>query len=722
MIKEKVELLAPCGTYESFEAAIKAGADAVYLGLSKFGARANAGNFSIDELLKAIEAAHILDKKVYLTVNTLFKDNEIDELFPFLYTPYINGLDGVIVQDIGVMSYISKNFPKLPIHASTQAAVTFAEGFETIKEYNITRVVPARELSLDEIRQFKEKTGIELECFIHGALCYSYSGKCLLSSFLGGRSGNRGRCAQPCRLMYNDKYLLSMKDLCSVDFIPELIKAGISSFKIEGRMKSPEYVYGVTSIYRKYIDLYYNGGQYSVDKEDKERLLSLYTRGGNCDGYYHKHNGCDMITIQSPSYNSDALGRNDLSNVKYPKRSVNMHVSIKALQGVVIKVFDDKLSVITRTDIIPQKAQNQSASIQTVKKQLIKLGNTPFTINDVEIDLEDGLFLSTASLNSVRRLGIDAFINKIGEDYKRDNVIRIDAENSASSKQISCEIFNNGYEINVSVMNLTQALCALKYSQVCGIIFPCFLIYSLNENELQDLCNLILSGKKSFYLQLPIVYRNDKKTSSSKLMDRVISKLNAQSVTISGVYCSNYEELTYINNKYDLQLIGDIHLYCYNNEAIHSLAAHNVSRFTVPVELNYRELQSRKSSNDEFIIYGKLPMMISSNCVCNTQNGCRNIRLGHFKYIKDRKGAKLPVFCNCNECCNYVFNSIPLYLGDKEEEIKTLHPRSLRILFTDEDELNCRNILDMILGKNKLLSYAPADFEFTRGHFNKGID
>ena len=254
LLLKTVELLAPAGSYDCFIAAVNAGADAVYLGLDRFGARASAANFSQDELKRALDIAHMRDKKIYLTVNTLFKDREIDELYDLLYEPYIYGLDGAIVQDIGVMSALRREFCDLPIHASTQAAVTATAGIEFLKDLGVKRVVPARELSLEEIGRMA-RTGMEIECFIHGSMCYCYSGKCLMSSFIGGRSGNRGRCAQPCRLSYDGHYYLSLKDMCVIDMIPELIDAGIGSFKIEGRMKDSEYVYAVTSVYRKYIDL-----------------------------------------------------------------------------------------------------------------------------------------------------------------------------------------------------------------------------------------------------------------------------------------------------------------------------------------------------------------------------------------------------------------------------------------------------------------------------------
>lgn len=263
MRNKKVELLAPAGNAEAFYGAVHAGADAIYLGGNRFGARAYAENFSEDELVDCIRYAHLLGRKVYLTVNTLVKESEFSELYEYLMPYYRAGLDGVIIQDMGVFAFIRDAFPQMELHGSTQMTITGEYGAEFLKKQGACRVVPARELSLEEIRRIKEVTGMEIECFIHGAMCYCYSGQCLFSSILGGRSGNRGRCAQPCRLPYTvggnrrECYPLSLKDMCTIENIPELIDAGIDSFKIEGRMKKPEYAAGVTAVYRKYIDKYY---------------------------------------------------------------------------------------------------------------------------------------------------------------------------------------------------------------------------------------------------------------------------------------------------------------------------------------------------------------------------------------------------------------------------------------------------------------------------------
>ncbi len=303
------EVLAPAGSYESFHAAIAAGADAVYLAGNLFGARAFAQNFSEEELLHVIDEAHLHGRKIYLTVNTLLKEKELEEkLYTYLEPYYNEGLDAVIVQDYGVLRFIRQHFPGLALHASTQMTVTGPEGASLLADYGVERVVPARELSLKEVETIKKATQMEMECFVHGALCYCYSGQCLMSSMIGGRSGNRGQCAQPCRLPYTYKgkngYLMSLKDICTLESIPDLIEHGIDSFKIEGRMKKPEYVAGVTAMYRKYTDLYLEHGRekFRVKKSDLEELMDLYNRGGFHSGYYFVHNGPEMLCTNRPNH------------------------------------------------------------------------------------------------------------------------------------------------------------------------------------------------------------------------------------------------------------------------------------------------------------------------------------------------------------------------------------------------------------------------------------
>ena len=327
---KKIEILAPAGSYESMRAAMNAGCDAVYMGGSRFGARAFANNPDEDILLKAIEEAHLRNKGLYLTVNTLIKEDERQRfLYDYLEKYYLAGLDAVIVQDVGVMRFIHRNFPKLPIHASTQTTITMAQGANVLKDMGVTRLVTARELSFVEIKNIRDNTDMEIETFVHGALCYCYSGQCLMSSMIGGRSGNRGRCAQPCRMPYSffsedkqisskdESYLLSPRDINTVALIPDLVQAGVNSFKIEGRMKSPEYAAGVTSVYRKYLDLYLSKGkevfldylEQDEYKKDMLDLMDLYNRGGFSQGYGKTYNGKTMMSIIRPNHSGVPVGK-----------------------------------------------------------------------------------------------------------------------------------------------------------------------------------------------------------------------------------------------------------------------------------------------------------------------------------------------------------------------------------------------------------------------------
>lgn len=310
----KYEVLAPAGSYSCMVAAFNAGADAVYLGGNLFGARASANNFTKEELLSAIEYAHLRGKKVFLTVNTLLKNTQLQtQLYDYIEPLYMAGLDAVIVQDFGVLEFIREHFPDMDIHASTQMTVTGPDFARRLKEYGVTRIVPARELSYSEIKSIYEATKLEIECFVHGALCYCYSGMCLLSSIIGGRSGNRGRCAQPCRLPYEvsfgDKtirgdYPLSPADLCTLNIIPDILESGVYSLKIEGRMKKPEYVAIVSAMYRKYVDMYETHGRegYRVDENDIRILKDIYNRGEFTDGYYKRHNGSEIMSVKRPNH------------------------------------------------------------------------------------------------------------------------------------------------------------------------------------------------------------------------------------------------------------------------------------------------------------------------------------------------------------------------------------------------------------------------------------
>ena len=419
---KKPELLAPAGNMQCLHAAINAGADAVYLAGKEFGARASADNFTTEELITAIELAHLNSVKVYLTLNTLIKEREWDKIYSFLKPLYEVCLDGVIIQDYGLISFLKESFPRLELHASTQMTTTGVYGSKLLKDKGLVRIVPARELSLDEIKSIKNEVDIEIECFIHGAMCYCYSGQCLFSSFLGGRSGNRGRCAGPCRLPYTlideknryirkdfIQYPISLKDMCTITCLDKLIDAGIDSFKIEGRLKSPEYVAGVTSIYRKYIDLYCDKNIFNIEDKDLDNLSKLYIRTELSEGYYFKHNGADMITKTSPSYGENDNRLISLIHEKYVNNVKKMPVS-----GIVTLIPGQNTSLILRykdhvisvEGNMVDKAKNRPLTEDDVRKQLYKTGETFFYFEYLEIIMEDNCFMAVKMLNDLRR---DAF-------------------------------------------------------------------------------------------------------------------------------------------------------------------------------------------------------------------------------------------------------------------------------------------------------------------------
>ena len=438
MKQKRVEILAPAGSLESMKAAVAAGADAVYIGGSRFGARAYADNPEEDRLLEAIDYAHLHGCRLYMTVNTLMKETELADLYAFLEPYYMRGVDAVIVQDMGAFALIRERFPDLPVHASTQMTITGVYGARILKELGAERVVTARELSLEEIAGIHREVDVEIESFVHGALCYCYSGQCLFSSLIGGRSGNRGRCAQTCRLPYDVKrdgktlngkdsrYVLSLKDLCTLDLIPDMIEAGIYSMKIEGRMKSPRYTAGVVEIYRRYTDLYLERGRagYRVDEKDRKRLLELFDRGGQTDGYYRRHNGKDMVVWkEKPSFREgnqelfDYLDKNFVE--KQQQEPIRGTVVLETGKPALLELSCGDCRVSVSGDPVLE-ALKQPMDEARIRKQLEKTGNTPFYFETLTVELAGEVFLPVQSLNDLRRRGLEALEDAVLKQYRRE--------------------------------------------------------------------------------------------------------------------------------------------------------------------------------------------------------------------------------------------------------------------------------------------------------------
>ena len=458
-MRPQVEILAPAGSTESMVAAINAGADAVYMGGSRFGARAYANNPAEDGFLQAIDYVHLYGRRLYMTVNTLVKEEEMEQLPDFLDPYYRRGLDAAIVQDLGVLSLIRERFPKLPVHISTQATVTGRWSARLFKELGAARVVTARELSLEEIAGIRDEVDLEIESFVHGALCYCYSGQCLLSSLIGGRSGNRGRCAQPCRLPYtveeagtgrhpgrrkarqsdvgrknghaDGEYLLNLKDLCTLDLLPDIVEAGVFSLKIEGRMKSPRYTAGVVSIYRKYVDQYLEKGRdgYRVDPADKQMLLELFDRGGFTDGYYRQQNGRRMLSLgKRPGFREVDQELYEYLDQKYVNAKLQEPVDavLTVREGETMSLTlhmsgnSGKEPAFGVTGGVVQKAQNQPMTEERLRRQMNKTGESPFFFRQLRVELKGACFVPVQELNDLRRRGLEELERRILEGYRRE--------------------------------------------------------------------------------------------------------------------------------------------------------------------------------------------------------------------------------------------------------------------------------------------------------------
>ncbi|MBR5970629.1 MAG: U32 family peptidase [Lachnospiraceae bacterium] len=410
------ELLAPAGSLRAFIGAVNAGADAVYFGGTRFGARAYAENFTEEEAVRAIRYARLMGVRTHMTVNTLLRGEELSGLADYL-APYVEaGLTAVIVQDFGVLRTIREAFPALHIHASTQMAVTGVHGARMLKEMGVTRVVPARELSLEELRRLSEEGGIEVEAFIHGAMCYCYSGMCLFSGMIGGRSGNRGRCAQACRMPYGTKedpageyYLLSMKDMCTIDDLRSLCEAGVAALKIEGRMKKAEYAAGVTSVYRKYLDALAEGKEMPVSQEDRALLSSLYLRTEVQTGYLRRHNGREMITMREGAYNKTEeellrfVAERYLDDRK--KRGIRMRLSLVPEQPAAL-TLSAGATVVSCTGDVARRPKTRPLAEEEIQRQLEKLGDTDFVSEETEVSMPEEVFLPLRALGELRREGV----------------------------------------------------------------------------------------------------------------------------------------------------------------------------------------------------------------------------------------------------------------------------------------------------------------------------
>lgn len=710
-----VEILAPAGSMECLRAAVAAGADAIYLGGTKFGARAYAQNLSEEDLVQAIEYVHIHGRKIYMTVNTLLKDRELNELYAYLLPYYKAGLDGVIVQDIGAVKFIGEYFPEMPVHASTQMTITNTLGADFLKRYGITRVVPARELSLKEIRDMKKQTGLEMECFVHGALCYCYSGQCLLSSMIGGRSGNRGQCAQPCRLPYQTEGkkpadLMSLKDLCTIDILPELIDAGIDSFKIEGRMKQPEYVYTVVKMYRKYADQYLKlqkegkgKSSYHVSEADKRELLATYQRRGYCEGYYYQHNGKDMVSLKRPKNGRDG------SAEEKPWQDIKVQEKINGI--LTLSVGNRAKLTVSCGDVTVecigqevQAAQKQPLDPARIEKQMRKTGNTEFTFDNLEILVKGNVFLPMQALNELRREGIEELTEQIQMQYRREEAgcgmkkatagfdSDADGVTETAGKKECC--------ISASVQNKAQLDTAVN-SKIRYI-------YLEEDVEFER------EDGVQYFLAMPYIFRENTIKRYEKMYTEIEKKYD-------GILIRNWESYAWLKrHEYQKEIRSDYNLYIFNRKTKEELRRLGIARGTASVELNDRELARIGIEEQVLIAYGYQPVMISAGCIQKTSASCDG--KGGVLSISDRYQKKFAVRRYCRDCYNVMYNSAPLFLADKAEEVHALAPAELRLDFTTESSGQVKEICHAYtLAFEKGCKTEPPMQDYTRGHFKRGV-
>lgn len=705
MRNKDFELLAPAGSLEILKGVIESGADAVYVGGSMFGARAYANNFTEEELLEAIDFAHLRGVKVYLTVNTLIKNSEFSKLYDYLLVYYKRGLDAVIVQDIGVVKAIHEYFPSMEIHTSTQMTVTGADGVRFLSQFGVTRVVMAREVSLAEMKRIHEETGMELEAFVHGALCYSYSGQCLFSSILGGRSGNRGRCAQPCRLPYTvegkkDEYILSLKDMCGIKALDKLHDAGVYSLKIEGRMKQLEYACGVVKYYRSYID-----SKKPVSDADYDRIKALGNRCGFTDRYYFDHNGSDMVTYVKPNFVSNA------AEPSPEKRKLSIEGELVLREGEPGSLTVKRGDVTYKASIEPVSAAlkaplDKKAAIDRINKT----GDTDFEFSHIKAQIGENVFVPNGALNKLRRDAISGLCDKLLKKYYRNDARYADMskltalpEHVVKSDAAHDEAIND-YTTICSCMTRAQLDTLIGYEcfDVFYLDFDMYERKTLIQQFADDVQSLTKRNKK-VYLMLPTIFRAD----SSDYFVSIAKELDK--VSFEGFVVKNYEELYLTENLFTgKKVILDHNMYTFNDVSKSAFFEHGVSGDTVPLELNSREIMHRNNIGSQMIVYGYYPLMTTANCVHKNTKGCDKKQ--KLIYLKDRYNKSFAVCNNCKECYNTIYNSLPTMLTKNIGKLKEAGIRSFRYSFTIETPKQIKAVMD-----DKVA-------EYTNGYYKRGVE
>ena len=691
-----LELLAPAGSMEAVAAAVQNGADAVYLGYGDFNARRNAKNFSREEFAAAVSYCHVRGAKVYLTLNTLLTDRELPRAADFAVEASSLGADAVLVQDMGVLRMVRQVAPDLLVHASTQMTVHNLDGVKMVADLGMTRAVLSRELSRDQIEYICQNSPIEIEVFAHGALCMCYSGQCFLSSVIGGRSGNRGLCAQPCRLKYGwmdkaDGNPLSLKDLSLAGHLRELRKMGVACVKLEGRMKRPEYVAVVTGIYSRAIK-----EDREPTAEELEQLRAAFSRQGFTQGYYLDQLGSDMFGVREEEKEPKELfaaARNTYQSGEAQRVPVTFYAMIRPGEPARVGVEDPQGRVVTVEGQVPEAARTRALTPEAVETQLSRTGGTPYRCAKVRALVEDGLSLPLAALNALRREALDGLTKQREEPPRRRQGEYHPGARYENRKEPP--------ELTISVRTAEQVTDELLN------LGPAMVYIPLEELAAHPEKAHAPAGTKIGVILPRIAW--DREMGQVKEQLRQVKDLGVTDALVGNL------GMLPVARELGFTLRGDFGLEVYNSQAVKEYKRLGLSSLTLSFELKFPQIRDiSKSLDTELITYGRLPLMIMENCIIKNRTGscnCQNTNI-----LTDRKGARFPVV-KAPGCRNELLNSQKLFLADKAADYKRLGLWAQRLLFTTENPRECVQVAQRYLEQG---NWSPN--EYTRGLYYRDVE
>ena len=684
-MNKNIEVLAPCGSFESVVAAVRCGADAIYMGTKNFNARIKADNFDEDDLEKAISYCHGRNVRVNITLNTLINNSELTDVTKTLEHVCRKGADVLILQDLGLSQYVRKAAPQIEMHASTQMSVQTLSGVELLKELGFKRVVLPREMTKAEIENIKKNTDCEIEIFVHGALCMCVSGQCYMSSMFGSRSGNRGLCAQPCRLPFSAPggtgYDLSLKDLSLAHKARELEEIGIDSLKIEGRMKRPEYVAAAVTCINKAL--------HGEDTRDiSEKLRAVFSRSGFTDGYYENRRGKNMFGTRkkedvTSATNSLLTELSHLYDKEAPLVPVSFYLTVVKDEEVSLSASAMDKTVFVTDSYVPEKAINKPMTKEGLTERLAKCGGTQFFAESVEIELDEGLIVPASVINDLRRRALSELDIRLST-VKPITFTTLDIKPPVPERKSPLK-----YRIRIS--DISQLPDNLQ--NVENLYFP----LSLEENSVEKLKNLPVK----LGVELPRGIFGAEKAVENRL-------LKMKECGISVAYCGTIDALA-IAKKLGFEIHTGFSLNIFNSLSASVLDSLGVKEITLSPELTLKQASLIYSKAKAGIIaYGRLPLMLTRNCPIKNGRACEECK-GN-SYLTDRMNKKFPVVCSWG--CSEILNSQPVYMGDRMDEIENLD--FITFYFTKEKKELCEAVLDAYRKKKSVSG------DITRGLYYRG--